>query len=95
MNRSYRTENYQFVRPVLENGLDALEVDVNEGKVELFASKEQHMMQLYCSRYLNNAYRCYWRSMGLCYANPSFSQLAKVLLLLCESQLSGWGLPSR
>ena len=37
------------------------------------------MMQLYCSRYLNNAYRFYWRSMGLCYANPPFSQLAKVL----------------
>ena len=37
------------------------------------------MMQLYCSRYLNNAYRFYWRSMGLCYANPLFSQLAKML----------------
>ena len=36
-------------------------------------------MQLYCSRYLNNAYRFYWRSMGLCYANSPFSQLAKVL----------------
>ena len=37
------------------------------------------MMQLYCSRYLNNAYRFYWRSMRLCYPNPPFSQLAKVL----------------
>ena len=37
------------------------------------------MMQLYCSRYLNNAYRVYWRSMGCCYANHPFSQLAKVL----------------
>ena len=36
-------------------------------------------MQLYCSRYLNNAYRFYWRSMGLCYASPPFSQLSKVL----------------
>ena len=79
VNRSYRTENYQLVRPVLENGLAALQVDLNEVQVELFASKEQHMMQLYCSRYLNNAYRFYWKSMGLCYANPPFSQLAKVL----------------
>ena len=55
VNRSYRTENYQLVRPVLENGLAALQVDLNEVQVELFASKEQHMMQLYCSRYLNNA----------------------------------------
>ena len=37
------------------------------------------MMQLYCSQYLNNAYRFYWELMRLCYANPSFSQLAKVL----------------
>ena len=37
------------------------------------------MMRLYCSRYLNNAYRFYWRSMRLCYPNPPFSQLAKVL----------------
>ena len=37
------------------------------------------MMQLYCSWYLNNAYRFYWRSMGLCYANPPFSQLPNVL----------------
>ena len=57
----------------------ALQLDLNEGRVELFASKEEHMMQLYCSRYLNNAYRFYWKPMGLCYANPSFSQLAKVL----------------
>ena len=67
------------MRPVLENGLAALQVDLNEVQVGLFASKEQHMIQLYCSRYLNNAYRFYWKSMGLCYANPPFSQLAKVI----------------
>ena len=37
------------------------------------------MMQLYCLRYLNNAYCLYWRSMRLCYPNPPFSQFAKVL----------------
>ena len=79
MNQSYRSKNYQLVRPVLENGLGALQVHLNELQVELFASKEQHMMQLYCSRYLNKAYRFYWKWMGLCYANPPFSQLAKVL----------------
>ena len=36
------------------------------------------MMKLYCSRYLNNAHRIYWRSMGLSHANPPFSQLTKV-----------------
>ena len=78
VNWSYRTENYQLVRPVLENGPAALQVHLDEVQVELFASKEQHMMQLYCSRHFNNAYRFYWRSMGLCYANPAFSQLSKV-----------------
>ena len=67
------------MRPVLENGLAALQVDLKEVQVELFASKEQHTMQLYCSRYLIKAYRFYWRPIGLCYANPPVSQLATVL----------------
>ena len=37
------------------------------------------MIQLFWSRYLNSSYRFYWRSMGLCYVNPSFSQLTRVL----------------
>ena len=53
MNRSYRTENYQLVRPVLKNGLAALQLDLNEIQVELFASKQQHLMQLYFSPNLN------------------------------------------
>ena len=79
VNDSYGIENYLLVRPSLENGLAALHVDLNEVQLELFASKEHHMMQLYCSRYLNNTYRFYWRSMRLCYANPPFSQLSNVL----------------
>ena len=79
VNRSYRTQKYQLVRPVLENGLAALQVDRNEVQVEQFASKEQHMMQLHCSRYLHNAYHFYRKLVGLCYANPPCSQLAKVL----------------
>ena len=67
------------MRPVLENGPAARQVDLNEVQVEWFASKEQHMRQLYCSWYLNNAYRLYWRLMGLCYANPPFSKPTKVL----------------
>ena len=79
VNRSYRTENYKLARPVLENGLAALQVDLKDIQVELIASKEQHLMQLYCSKHLNNAYRFYWKMMGMCYANPPFSQLSKVL----------------
>ena len=79
MNRSYRTENYQLVQPVLEYGLATLQKDLNEVQVEFFANKEHHMMQLCCSRHLNNAYPFYCRWMQLCYANPPFSQLCKVL----------------
>ena len=76
---NYRTENYQLARHVLENGLAALQVTLDEIQVELSASQQQHIMQLYCSKHLNNAYRFFWKAMGLAYANPPFSLLAKVL----------------
>ena len=47
--------------------------------MELFASQPQHITQLYCSKHLNNAFRFFWKAMGLAYANPPFSLPAKVL----------------
>ena len=47
--------------------------------MELFASRQQHIMQLYCSKHLNNTFRFFSKAMGLAYANPPFSLLAKVL----------------
>ena len=47
--------------------------------MELFASQQQHIRQLYCSKHLNNAFHFFWKAMGLAYANPPFSLLAKVL----------------
>ena len=76
---NYRTENYQLARHVLENGLAALQVSLGEIQVELFASQQQHIMQFYCSKRLNNAFRFFWKAMGLAYANPPFSLLEKVL----------------
>ena len=76
---NYRTENYQLARHVLENGLAALQVSLDEIQVESFASQQQHIMQLYCSKQLNNPFRFFWKAMGLAYANPPFSPLAKVL----------------
>ena len=76
---NYRTENYQLARHVPENGLAALQVTLDEIQVELFASQQQHIMQLYCSKHLNNAFCFFWKAMGLVYANPPFSLLAKVL----------------
>ena len=57
----------------------ALQVNLDEIEVELFASRQQHIMQLYCSKHLNNAFRFFWKAMGLAYANPPFSLFAKVL----------------
>ena len=76
---NYRTENYQLAPHVLEYGLAALQVNLDEIQVELFASQQQHIMQLYCSKQLNNAFRFFWKTMGVAYANPPFSLLAKVL----------------
>ena len=54
---NYRTENYQLARHVLENGLAALQVTLDEIQVELLASQQQHIMQLCCWKHLNNAFR--------------------------------------
>ena len=73
---NYHTENYQLARHVLENGLAALQVNLDDIQVELFASQQQHIMQLYCSKQSNNAFCFFWRAMG---NSPLFSLLAKVL----------------
>ena len=46
---------------------------------ELHSSQQQHIMQLYCSNNLNNAFRFFWKAMGPAYAKPPSSLLAKVL----------------
>ena len=76
---NYRTEKYQLARHVLENGLADLQVSLDDIQVEFFASQHQLLMQLFCSKHLNNAFRFFWKAMGLAYANPPFSLLAKVL----------------
>ena len=83
---NYRTENYQFALHVLENGLAALQVNLDEIQVELFASRQQHIMQLYCSKHLNNAFRLFWKAMGLAYANPPISLLAKILTKIANEE---------
>ena len=75
----YRTEIYQLARHALANELAALQISLDEIQVELLASQQQHVMRLYCSKRTNNAFRFFWITMGLVYANPPFSLLVKVL----------------
>ena len=75
---NYRTEDYRLARHVLEIGLAAPQVSLDEIQVEFFSSQQQHIMQLYCSKDMNNAFRFFWNAMGLAYANPPSSPLAKV-----------------
>ena len=43
---NYRTENYQLARHVLENGLAALQVTLDEIQAVFFPSQQQHIYQL-------------------------------------------------
>ena len=47
--------------------------------MDLFEGQQRHIMQLYCSKCISNSFRFFWKAMGLAYANPHFSLLAKVL----------------
>ena len=76
---NYRTEKYQLARHVLGNGLAALQVFQAEIQVELLARQQQHIMQLYRSKHLNNTFRFLWKAMGLAYANPPSSLFPNVL----------------
>ena len=56
-----------------------MQVSLDDIQVELCTSQHQHFMQLFCSKNLTDAFRFFWKAMGLAYANPPFSLLAKVL----------------
>ena len=76
---NYHTGNYQLARHVLQNRVATLQVTLDEIQVELFASQQRHIMQLYCSKHLNNAFCFFWKEMPPAYANPPSSLLANVI----------------
>ena len=61
---NYRTENYQLARHILVNGMAALQVTLDAIQVELFASQQRHIMHVYCSKHLNNAFQFLLESKG-------------------------------
>ena len=79
MMATYKTEDYQLLREVLDQGLKELGYSREDLSVELFASDKQHVLDLYCSKGKNCSYKFYWPSFGTAYGNPRFSELGKVL----------------
>ena len=92
-----KTEDYQLLGDVLDQGLKELGYSREDLNVELFASDKQHVLDLYCSKGKNCCYKFYWPSFGMAYRNPRFSELGKLLtkvslecsrMVLCSSD---WG----
>ena len=79
MMAASKTEDYQLLGEVLDQGLKELGYSREDLSVELFASDKQHVLDLYCSKGKNCSYTFYWPSFGMAYGNPRFSELEKVL----------------
>ena len=74
-----KTEDYQLLGDVLDQGLKELRYSLEDLNVEPFASDKQHVLDLDCSKGKNWCYKFYWPSFGMAYGNPRFSELGKVL----------------
>ena len=74
-----KTEDYQLLGDVLDQGLRGLRYSREDRNVELFASNKQHVLDLYSHKGKNCCYKFYWPSFGMAYGNPRFSELGKVL----------------
>ena len=92
-----KTEDYQLLGDVLDQGLKDLGYCREDRNVELFASDKQHVLDLYCSKGKHCCYKFYGPSFGMAYGNPRFSELGKLLtkvalersrMLLCSPD---WG----
>ena len=79
MMAASKTEDYQLLGEVLDQGLKELGYSREDLSVELFASNKQHVLDLYCSKWKNCCYKFYWPSFRMAYRNPRFSELGKVL----------------
>ena len=100
MMAASKTEDYQLLGEVLDQGPKELGYSREDLSVELFASDKQHVLDLYCSKGKNCSYKFYWPSFGTAYGNPRFSELGKVLtkvalersrMVLCSPDLGAHG----
>ena len=65
-----KTEDYQLLGEVLDQGRKELGYSREDLSVELFASDKQHVLDIYCSKGKNCGYKFYWLSSGMAYRNP-------------------------
>ena len=75
MMAASKTEDYQLLGEVLDQGLKELGYSREDLSVELFASDKQHVLDLYCSKGKNCSDKFYWPSFKMAYGNPRFSEL--------------------
>ena len=69
-----KTEDYQLLGDVLDQGLRELGYSREDLNVELFTSDKQHVLDLYCSKGGNCCYKFYWPSFEMASGNPRFSE---------------------
>ena len=79
MMAAFKTEDYQLMGEVLDQGVKGLGYSREDLSLELFASDKQHVLDHYCSKGKNCSYKFYWPSFGMAYGNPRFSELGNVL----------------
>ena len=79
MMAAAKTEDYQPLGEVLDQGLKELGYSREDLSMELCASDKQHVLDLYCSKGKTCCYKFFWPSFGMAYGNPRFSELGKVL----------------
>ena len=79
MMAASKTQDYQLLGEVLDQGPKKLGYSREELSVELFASDKQHVLDLYCSKGENCCHKFYRPSFGMAYGNPRFSELGTVL----------------
>ena len=77
-----KTQGYQLLEDVLDQGLRELGYSLEDLNVEVFASNKQYVLDFYCSKGKNCCYKFYWPSFGMAYGNPRFSELGEVLTRL-------------
>ena len=70
MMAASKTEDYQLLGEVLDQGLKEFGYSREDLTVELFARDKQHVLDLYYSREKTCCCKFYWPSFGMAYGTP-------------------------